>query len=383
MNLLSRDSWLAIALVISLLIIAAFAAVQQTYKQQYPPLSSFSSDPNGTKALQLWLTEQGYTVQDEPLTVFTLSEEIDIIFLFEPYLGITPNEWREFDEWVENGGTLLIVGHRFGTLTAVGHYEFNVRYMEAMTATLTTQTPLLTAPPFEQAEITPAAFLTTERTDYITHLAVADKPITVSFSQGLGQVIISTTPFPFSNAGLKEAGNPAFVMNLINKTPTATTVWFDEWHHGWRGAVVEMVGPINWLRYTPTGRALLYVGVVIFIAMVLQGRIFGRPIPLIKDITRRGPVEYVTAMANLSRRAGHRRAVLQQYHHHLKRELGQRYRLNPTLPDDSYLAELQKFNPTLEIEQLRQLLGRLSQPKVNERDLIQLSIEVTQWLKKS
>jgi hypothetical protein len=118
---------------------------------------------------------------------------------------------------------------------------------------------------------------------------------------------------------------------------------------------------------------------VIFIGLVLRGRHFGRPVPLSKDISRRPPLEYITGIANLSRRAGHRTAVLQHYHDHLKRDLGQRYRLNPSLPDDEFINQLAAYQPNLDTDTLRQLLQKLSRTKVSEAEMVQIVREATSF----
>jgi hypothetical protein len=104
-------------------------------------------------------------------------------------------------------------------------------------------------------------------------------------------------------------------------------------------------------------------------------------VPLPGEITRRAPLEYISAIANLGRRAGHRRAVLQQYRQRLKRHLGQRYRLDPTLRDPEYVTRLAEYNPGLDAEALRRLLARLQRPNVNESEMIQLAAEVAAWIK--
>jgi hypothetical protein len=171
------------------------------------------------------------------------------------------------------------------------------------------------------------------------------------------------------------------VLNIVSAAKRPGLVWFDEWHHGDRPDQTELVGPVDWLRYTPAGHSMLYVSAVIFIAIILRGQRFGRPVPLPTDTGRRAPLEYITAIANLGRRARHRSAVLSQYHHWLKRGLGQRYRLNPTLPDQEYLAQLSRFNPNLDAAALDNLLARLRQKQVSENELIHLAGEVATWLK--
>jgi hypothetical protein len=329
----------------------------------------------------------GYNVSDNVSATFRLPEQAEVVLMLEPFPGITTDEWAEVDAYVENGGTLLLAGQGAGTALAGRHYQFNLAYFSPPTTTLTTQTPLLVSPPVSPIQASPGAYWQTNRNDFVTHLAIDGQPVLVSFDHGEGRIILSATAFPFSNIGLKEEGNPALVLSLVsagNIIKDPGTVWFDEWHHGRRGTLTnDIVGPGNWLRYTPTGRAILYTAAIIFVALLLRGRRFGRPVPLPQDTARRGPLEYITAIANLNRRAQHRAAVLRQYHHWLKRDLGQRYRLNPTLPDQEYLAQLARFNPNLDISALRELLAQLQRRNVSESEMIQLAVEVSGWLKET
>jgi hypothetical protein len=383
MKRLSREAWLAIALFIALLLVTLAAAVQQTQEAEAPPLASFSSAPDGARALWLWLEELGYPVSDELQLEFQPPEAADMMLILEPFLTFTTEEWEVVDSWVEEGGTLLLAGDQFGTAMAAGRYRFNIDYLSPMTTTLTSQTPLFASPPADPAPVRLRAYLETERDDFVTHLAIEAGPVMVSFERGAGRVILCTAPFIFSNAGLKEAGNPALVLNVITAAGSPELIWFDEWHHGRRADQTGVTGPGDWLRYTPAGRSLLYVALVLFVALVLRGRRFGRPISLPEQQSRRGPLEYITAIANLGRRAGHRTAVMRQYHHHLKRGLGHRYRLNPTLPDEAYVEALAKLNPNLKADALLRLLVRLRQPDFSESEMIHLAAEVAGWLKES
>ncbi|MCB9076553.1 MAG: DUF4350 domain-containing protein [Anaerolineaceae bacterium] len=378
---LSRDTWLAIGLLASLLVITAIAASQSNQQEDVPPLATFSSTPNGGKALKLWLESLDYPLPEVAVAEFLPPEETDLIFMLEPLAGIADDEWEVLDAWVEEGGTLAVVGDELGAAFAFRHYNFNLTYIDPPPTTLVAQTPLWHSPPMEPADVRPEAFFQTNRRDFVTYIAVEEKPVIVSFAQGDGQVVLSAAPFPFSNAGLKAAGNPALVLNVVSAAQATGGIWFDEWHHGLRAGQTDLLGPWNGLRYTAVGRALLFIATVIFIGLVLRGRRFGRPVPLAKELARRAPLEYITAIANLGRRAEHRAATLEHYRNRLKRELGRRYRLNPTLPDDEYLAQLARFNPSIDIEALNKLLTQLRQPQVSEGELVQLAANVTTWLK--
>lgn len=383
MRQISRDSWLAIGLLVTLVLVTIVAAIYQTKEQEKaPPLASFSSAPDGARALWLWLEALGHSVNDEVSETFYLPEDVGMVLMLEPFAGITVEEWETIDAWVESGGTLVLVGDRFQTTFAVRHYDFSLAYLGTEASTLTVQTPLLASPPLTGMVSTRAqAYFATDRDDFVTHLAVESKPVMLSFELGAGRVILSAAPFSFSNAGLKKEGNPQLVLNVISAASQPGVIWFDEWHHGARSTRAELVGPGDWLRHTPAGRSLLYAGAVIFLALVIRGRHFGRPVPLPRDVTRRAPLEYITAVANLSRRAGHQSAALRHYRHRLKRTLGKRYRLSPALPDDKYVAQLAELNPNLDANALHSLLTRLCQDKVSEGEMVQLATKVTEWLK--
>jgi hypothetical protein len=135
------------------------------------------------------------------------------------------------------------------------------------------------------------------------------------------------------------------------------------------------------LRGTAAGRSLVYVAAVLFLALLLRGRAFGRPVPQMRDLARRAPVEFISALAHLGRRAGHSRAVLGQYRQNLKRKLGWRYRLDPSLADDEYVARLKRYDPRIDANALSRLLTRLRQPGASERELVQLAAEAADWTK--
>ncbi len=379
---LSRDHLLALGLLVVLVIVTFITGFRKPGDEQPPPYASFSSTPNGAHALMLWLQALGYTVSNASDDAFVLPKDVAVTLMLEPTQLVSSGEWRTIDKWVEGGGTLVLAGDGFSTAQAVEHFKFVLRSQVTATDKLTLQTPLMVLPPvIAAADVRAVGYLEPHRDDYVVHLASDRHPVLVSFSQGTGRVFLSVAPFPFSNLGLKQEGNPPLVLNLITASSHAGMVWFDEWHHGVRGTGAEGTSNLQeWLFTTATGHSLLFTAVVIFVALILQGRRFGRPLPLPRDLTRRAPLEYITAIANLHRRAGHRSAILIQYYHRLKRELGHRYRLSAALDDDEFVRRLSGFRPDIDAASLRALLAKLQQRSPGEADLIQLAAQVADWL---
>ncbi|MEM7113340.1 MAG: DUF4350 domain-containing protein [Chloroflexota bacterium] len=384
MSKLSRDNWFAIGLFVVLVIVLAVATIQEVRSQTVdPPLASFSNQPDGARAFWLWLQALDYETSDLVRREFGIPEEAQLMLLLEPQTVVTPNEWEAIDEWVEDGGILLLSGRSFASVFAMEHYDFSLAQFEEEHGEAVAQSTLFHAPSLLSVpETAVRAYFETERTDYVTHVAVDGQPIIISFPQGEGRVMLSTTPFPFTNAGLQKGNNAELVHNLVQPVGPDGLVWFDEWHHGVRPTVSEGLGPWNWLRETAAGRSLLFVAGLVFLVLVLRGRPFGRPVPLPQDISRRAPVEYIAAMANLNRRAGHRTAVLQDYHDRLKRHLGQPYRLDPALTDAEFVAALAKFEPSLAQRDLLHLLHKASKKSVSEVELVEIAAETAVWLDK-
>jgi hypothetical protein len=378
----SRDTLLALGLFLLLTIFTIITVVQQAQASlEDPPLASFSSQPQGSRALWLYLESQEMKLTDSVGASFDVPAGTNLALVLEPTVDFTPGEWELLHSWVEDGGTLLIAGNGQVSASLASQLDINFGIAPSTAAAVSNQTPLLQAPPLAALEnASTPYFLRPERDDFVTLLANQNgNPTAVAFAEGNGRVIFTTLAEPFSNEGLQNEGNAELVLNLLNGAPDIAGIWFNEWHHGIRPQADDALTASNWLQRTPVGRALLLVLAIIFIGLVLRGRHFGRPVPLRQNISRRAPLEYISGIANLSRRAGHRTAVLQHYHDQLKRDLGARYRLNPSLPDDKFINQLAAYQPNLDTDALRQLLQKLSRSNVSEGEMVQIVREATSF----
>lgn len=380
---LSRDGWLALGLFLLLTLFTTISVVQQAQASVTdPPLASFSTQPQGSRALWLYLETQQLKLTDSVGSSFSVPSGVDLALVLEPTVAFTPGEWAILRNWVEDGGTLLLAGSSQAA-SAIAQ-EFDVRFglVPSTETAVSNQTPLLNAPNLNEMNATTPYFLRPERDDFVTLLAnQAGNPTAIAFALGNGRVILTTLTEPFSNEGLHTEGNAELVLNLLNAAPELQGIWFNEWHHGIRPQTEDALTSSNWLQRTPGGRALLLVLAILFIGLLLRGRYFGRPVPLRQDIVRRAPLEYITGIANLSRRAGHRTAVLQHYHDRLKQDLGARYRLNPNLPDQEFIHQLAAYQPNLDTDALRQTLQKLSKTTVSENEMVQIVREATKFEK--
>jgi hypothetical protein len=368
-----------VGILLVLVIVTVLAATQRQVEQVFPVLSSLSATPDGALALKLWMEELRYEVKENELASFIPPEEASIILMLEPSPS-TEGELQAIDSWVEDGGTLIVIGERYGMLPVLDHFRFSFGYSQDDTSTPAVQTPLLRSPSSFAPKNTKARIvINSERDDYVVLMAHDGKPVLASFDQGRGRVILGTIVDTFTNAGLKKAGNPELVLNILALARNKGAVWLDEWHHGVQGGR-QVLGPAAFLRSTPVGRALLFVTFVVFITLFVQGRGFGRPVPLPQEIKRRGALEHVTGIANLSRRAAHRSAVMGHYHDQIKRKLGHRYRLDPGMDDEAYVDALTGYNPSIDKNELLNLLMRLKRREVSESEMVHVAVEAAKWI---
>ncbi|MEN8242341.1 MAG: DUF4350 domain-containing protein [Chloroflexota bacterium] len=383
MRLTKTDARLAVIIVVVLVGLSIVAGFQQMTSPEAPMLSTESLMPGGGKALWLWLNELGYQVENDFSNGFLIPDEASAFLVLQPLntLRFQDKEWELIDEWIDHGGTLIVAGNNYATHLFMQRYGFGFRGASEIIETQAVYAPFMNSPPMS-VPVTANTYsvLITERSDYVTLAAAERGPLAVSFNQEQGHVILTTMVYPFTNRGLKEAGNPSFILNIIASIDVDGMILFDEWHHGYRNNQAAIRGPVDWLFQAPIGRAVLFSAGIIVISLGLSGRQFGPPLPVRQEIARRSQLEYISAVANLRRRAGHRQHTLMTYHKNIKREFGRRYRLDPDLDDEEYIARLAVYNPTLDTAALRDLLSRLKQEDVNETVMVQLTAEAAEWL---
>ena len=375
---LSRDLIFALAIIAIISVLAIFGLLQEKNEAAAPPLLGSSNQETGGKALKLWLQKSGYRFVSLSSDEFELPEQTTLALMLSPET-VTPTEQDAIINWVEAGGTLLLAE---GDEALINRFDFSFNPIYQDEKLYLPQTPLLAGPMrWESAEFALKYSLVSKRTDYTSLLALDEQPIIVTFPQGEGRVILSATAVIFTNLGLQKEGNAGLSYNLIAFASENQTIWYDDWHHGAHSTnrLAEIIGPESWLWRTPSGQSFLMIFVIVFGALLWTGRGFGRAIPLPNSQNRRAPVEYIKGLANLNRRAGNRQAIAADYHLRLKRELGQRYRIDPHLPDDNYMKELAQAQPHLDLPAIQSLLQRLSRPNLSEKELINIAAEFSHW----
>lgn len=131
----------------------------------------------------------------------------------------------------------------------------------------------------------------------IVHLANDDKNLLVDFPFGSGQIVLLTDAYIVSNAGIKLVDNAQLAINIV--ASGAGIIAFDEYHQGY-GAENNQV--LAFFAGTPVAAIFLQLLVLVGLIFFSQSRRFARALPE-NEPNRLSKLEYVSAMAELQRRA--------------------------------------------------------------------------------
>lgn len=143
--------------------------------------------------------------------------------------------------------------------------------------------------------------LTAQDSDEKTWTAAAELVL------GEGRVVMLASAASLSNE--RAGDDPLAVLGVraaLAHTAPDDTVFFAEYHQGIRGSLTRAQAVWSFFLDSPGGRALLHLIVVGFLILAFVGLRFGAPMPRVAppDRERRSPLEHVSALGDLYRKAG-------------------------------------------------------------------------------
>lgn len=290
--------WIIAAAIAGLIAAAAYALQPH---QDSPEHSTNSDAPNGASAAMLYAEAMGHPTTQMAGT-FNLQHGYGMLFVFTPTSPYTSDEAQRTLSWVRSGGILVYASEQGdGQLDSL----LDVTRMNGIVGGATeTATPVV-------AGVTQVA-----GGDAVSPVAPSSQQVAAlrtpggyvgAYMQpvGSGKVVVLADPLILCNGYLEKDDNGIFLADLLSLGPAASTIAFDEYHHG---LVLSDVAPQDWVL-TPWGAGLLWLLIAVFFGLFLRGRRFG---PLVQrpSETPRSDVEWAVAVGRLLRRSSARSMTL-------------------------------------------------------------------------
>jgi len=152
-------------------------------------------------------------------------------------------------------------------------------------------------------------------------------PAAVKVQLGKGVVILLADPYIFSNFLLPASDNSQFAANILAMA-NGKPIYFDEYHHGY-----QQHRTFSDVLKTPSGRGVAFLLAVAALAVYSAGRRFGQALPAPLP-GKRSAAEYVVSMGLLFKRAGASDLALDVIERDFANFLSRRFHLKTMKPEE-------------------------------------------------
>ncbi len=327
-------AWGPFAVLLALALAAGLAAGTDSTASSLPSVEN--KGPHGLAVLKLWLQRQGVDVRAHHAPLTELPSGVGTIVVAAPtQRPITEDELTALLRFVSGGGTLIYLAPRGDAQRAIaeeleltkasGPEPASELSSDLGGATVTVRTPGGLLAGVKRLRVSADATLSSAAAH--TFPATSDGALWVQ-RRGAGEVWVAAGPDLAENMRLELEDNAAFWANVGGKGP----VLFDEGHF-----VAAEAPPLT----TNLLASMLQFGFLALVFVAARGARLGPPRPSLGG-AQRSAMEYVRAMAALTRDAKVDGELLARLRADLRAWLKERLGLSLALPVDEVIDELAK-----------------------------------------
>src|SRR5580700_10505138 len=297
--------------------------------------SSRSAGSLGTLALYTWYSNLGLNV-DRLTGTFDLTRS-DVVVCYDPTVALTDADVGAVMTFLRSGGDLVLVV----TSDSLAAAAPLLRTLEVNPAASAGSGVATVAQPFDSTDrvqtVTVGSGLTFADSAPLVPMLVEQNQVVAGMvrvgSGGRAYVLGDTEPL--SNDGLRRGDSSFFALSLLQRA-RGGRIRFDEYHHGEgagaSGAAVIFDGPV--------GLAMLMLGLVVLLAIAVNGRRLGKPAAEGGDVQVPSATAYVTAMGQLFARSRQRGPIAGHYADELKRKIGNATGVDWHLDDATFCSAI-------------------------------------------
>ena len=276
----------------------------------------------------------------------------------------------------ERGGHALIAANfYYGVLADTLNLDVDTRVLPSLSDTSPNDS--LPEQPYDQT------YFTSYDTARTTVLAYDedDHPILLRARWGEGALILSSTPYHFTNYHLLREGAASITARTLSFLPVRDVYWTEYYQTG----RMEATTPLRYVLSQPPLRWALYLilaGLILF--MLLESKRKQRAIPVVNPLTNT-TLEFVDTISNLFLRTRDHRNIAQKRIRYFLEALRTRYRLDTSTVDEAFKHRLQHKSGREETEVdalLSSIRHAQQQDTLSAEELVQLSQRIDVFLKK-
>jgi hypothetical protein len=363
--------------VFMLLVIVALTFLEDEEESSVP--STYSAQRSGAKAAFLLLQQAGYKAERWEQSPAGLPAEPahTVLVLASPLRSPTAEEKIALQNYLSHGGKILATGSNVAFYLPQAETENEMLpspvakdYQPQLLSPLTRGGVI---------QMSPSAHWKGPAAGSLAHFADDGRPIVVSYKIGQGEVIWWGASTPLTNAAIAKSGNLALLLNSLGDSGQVQVFW-DEYFHGYRSALgAYMADP-------PLAYGLLQ-GLLIFLALIFTFSRRNGPIHPLPQPSRLSPLEFVSTLGKLYRRANAVHSALAIPYARFRAQAARQLGINHDVPAADLARALRnrlRYNDTTLDELLRQIETALQSPEMSEvyaLELVQQLNRHTQNLK--
>ena len=346
--------------VFMLVVILALTFLSQDEEESSIP-STYSAQRFGAKAAFLLLQQSGYTVRrwEQSPSDLPADPAHTVLVLASPFRAPTRDEKNALQTFVHRGGKVLATGRSASTYLPQAELESEF----APSPVAKEYQPQLLTPLTRGGAIqmSPVAYWKGPSTSSLAHYSDDGRPIVVSYTAGLGEVIWWGASTPLTNAAIAKSGNLALLLNSLGNAGDVQIYW-DEYFHGEQSSLIRYAGD------PPLMFGLLQT-LLVFLALIFTFSRRNGPIHPLPQPSRLSPLEFVSTLGKLYRRANAVHSALAIPYARFRAQAARQLGINQDVPaahlaralknrlrykDDSLAGLLQQIESALHNPELRE-----------------------------
>lgn len=320
-----------------ILLLSSFAFIQFSNSQFSAGQSGSSrnNDDDGTQRFFSWMAQRGHSIR---VTDSVISpDETAVIFMIAPQEQLSFAEVEQLNQWIFGGGTLFIIQDQNRTSRLLNRFNIKSRRLLWPRSTVELNLPTLNWPLVGELSLQSRRRFEVPCGEVAVHLGSCREAHLATFSWGSGQVILLSTLYPMSNAGLQNSANARLMQNLVNLViqPNQAILISETPPGGWRA-----------LAQSIPGWALVAAAILVVSYLIWQNRPFQNPVgqaaitPEPETLVTTNA--FINHLATAQKELDPTRNVREHYWRQVKRRYANRHGFDPNQSDEQFLDRLRQ-----------------------------------------